>query len=584
MPRLLPPSLVLSALLALGAVLQTGCTTSMTGTDEPNGHGPLLAGLVLSGATLTPPFDAARKTYTADCTQDTPSLTVRPLRPGDRTLLRVNGALLAGGSMSAPLHLRAGPNEIVIEVIAPNGPRSTYVVTAQVSQGTDSRLAGLACEPGEPSPAFDPAVTTCGATFGTETGSLTLTPTVADPRATVKVAGQPVASGHACAPIPLAVGPNAIPVVVTAEDGTTTTYTFQARVVLDANTLLAGLSTSRGTLSPPFDPALTDYTMAIHSGLPALRLAVAAASGRARLAVTANGVPLASGGNGLDPAALAIGVNTLRVRVTAENLEERTYTLRVTRYDTTLPVTVADTVGGAPVPGAVLQVLDPAGTLLEDGIQADADGRLRLGFDPARKYTVTVGGPGLAQTSFANLDPTLETSLALYGHPLGLIAAPAQAPTLLAISYSADGQAWIPVTDNRIRDAAARIRKLRITAVAPCGLGPTPWCAYGIGVQLGRRAWALDLLTPTSYDENSTPTLVDGLPCYQSTSEFDLPPLDAAPGTVHTLDLVAYDLANNRTEQHLTIVPTGPTGPTGPARPPRPDRGPADRGPAYRAE
>ncbi|HZY35649.1 MAG TPA: gliding motility-associated C-terminal domain-containing protein, partial [Mucilaginibacter sp.] len=59
------------------------------------------------------------------------------------------------------------------------------------------------------------------------TSSVTVTPSVLDLTATVKVNGTTVANKTASAPITLAVGANAITVLVTAQDGTTTqTYTI----------------------------------------------------------------------------------------------------------------------------------------------------------------------------------------------------------------------------------------------------------------------------------------------------------------------------------------------------------------------
>jgi hypothetical protein len=56
--------------------------------------------------------------------------------------------------------------------------------------------------------------------------SITVTPTLADATATVKVNGTAVGSGTASAGIPLNVGANIITVSVTAQDGTTQTYTI----------------------------------------------------------------------------------------------------------------------------------------------------------------------------------------------------------------------------------------------------------------------------------------------------------------------------------------------------------------------
>ncbi len=92
---------------------------------------------------------------------------------------------------------------------------------------TDANLSALTPSAGTLAPVFSPATTSYTASVGHSTASVTVTPTVADPGATVAVNGNPVASGSASSPVALVVGPNAIPSVVTASNGTTTkTYTL----------------------------------------------------------------------------------------------------------------------------------------------------------------------------------------------------------------------------------------------------------------------------------------------------------------------------------------------------------------------
>jgi hypothetical protein len=55
--------------------------------------------------------------------------------------------------------------------------------------------------------------------------TITFTPTAAHDKATITVKGESVASGQPSVPISLSVGDNSIPIIVTAEDSTTKTYT-----------------------------------------------------------------------------------------------------------------------------------------------------------------------------------------------------------------------------------------------------------------------------------------------------------------------------------------------------------------------
>jgi hypothetical protein len=94
---------------------------------------------------------------------------------------------------------------------------------------TNAGLSDLALSDGTLNPAFATNITSYTADVGNATTSITVTPTLADPNATVTVNGAVVASGSASGPINLNLGANTISVVVTAQDGmTSTTYTIVA--------------------------------------------------------------------------------------------------------------------------------------------------------------------------------------------------------------------------------------------------------------------------------------------------------------------------------------------------------------------
>ena len=91
---------------------------------------------------------------------------------------------------------------------------------------TDATLSALVLSDGASevtlTPAFDSATRSYAATVANSVASVTVTPTVTDPNATVTVNGAAVASGSPSAAIELEVGETVIEAVVTAEDGTTT--------------------------------------------------------------------------------------------------------------------------------------------------------------------------------------------------------------------------------------------------------------------------------------------------------------------------------------------------------------------------
>ena len=80
-------------------------------------------------------------------------------------------------------------------------------------------LSALAVSVGSLTPAFDPATTAYTAAVGLFQTSATVTPTAADPGASITVDGSALASGAASATLALATGPNPVMIVVTAADG-----------------------------------------------------------------------------------------------------------------------------------------------------------------------------------------------------------------------------------------------------------------------------------------------------------------------------------------------------------------------------
>ncbi len=123
---------------------------------------------------------------------------------------------------------------------------------AALALGSNADLVSLEPSAGTLNPAFVSGTTSYTAIVPNATTSITLTPTVADSNATVKVNGVTVASGAASGSIALAEGSNVITTVVTAEDGTTTkTYTLtvtreSAYTIATSASPAAGGTTSGG--------------------------------------------------------------------------------------------------------------------------------------------------------------------------------------------------------------------------------------------------------------------------------------------------------------------------------------------------
>ncbi|WP_213413342.1 cadherin-like beta sandwich domain-containing protein, partial [Xylanibacillus composti] len=269
-------------------------------------------------------------TYTVNVGNEVTQVTVTPAVSHDAATVKVNGDAVTSGSASDPIPLNVGPNTIEVEVSAEDGTTTkTYTVTVVRAASSDADLSNLALSGGSLSPAFASSTITYTSSVGNEVNSLTVTPTVADSTATVTVNGTAVTSGSASDPIPLSVGDNPITVVVTAEDGTTKTYTVTVTRAASSNADLSNLTLSAGSLSPAFASGTILYTSSVGNEVNSLTVTPTVADSTAT--VTVNGTAVTSG-SASDPIPLNVGPNTIEVEVTAEDgTTTKTYTVTVTR-------------------------------------------------------------------------------------------------------------------------------------------------------------------------------------------------------------------------------------------------------------
>ena len=183
------------------------------------------------------------------------------------------------------------------------------------------------------------------------TASITLTPTAADPNATVTVNGTAVPTGTVSAPVSLGFGTNTVTILVTTPDGTlNNSYTLIiTRAQPSQNAALAFLKLSSGTLSPAFVYTNADYTATVDNTTASIT--VTPITGDANAMLTVNGMAVPSGSASGD-IALSVGANTITTVVTAQNgINTKTYTVTVTRA-----------AGGVNAYDAGISVSNPAGT------------------------------------------------------------------------------------------------------------------------------------------------------------------------------------------------------------------------------
>lgn len=188
-----------------------------------------LSDLLLSSGTLSPIFAPEFTNYTSKVNNGIRDISVTASVYDSSSTLAVNGTSVTSGQASELIHLNVGSNKIAIEVMAKDGSAKTYTVNvirdAEEEAVSNTDLKVLTLSNGTLNPVFKPEVTDYAATVGHEVSGITVTADVYDSSAIFTVNGTLVASGQVSGTISLNVGSNIIPIVVTAEDGSSKTYT-----------------------------------------------------------------------------------------------------------------------------------------------------------------------------------------------------------------------------------------------------------------------------------------------------------------------------------------------------------------------
>jgi hypothetical protein len=116
------------------------------------------------------------------------------------------------------------------------------------------RLASLSVSTGTLNPSFNVDQREYRVTVPRTTTNITVMATAEDPGSTITGTGT----------FALNVGPNLLPVTVTAADGISArTYNVEVTRTPNDNTNLATLTVSSGTLNPTFDPAMHFYSVTV---------------------------------------------------------------------------------------------------------------------------------------------------------------------------------------------------------------------------------------------------------------------------------------------------------------------------------
>jgi len=258
----------------------------------------LLADLYTSEGTLEPAFDPLQQYYDVNVGSDVGSVEV--FAEADSKYAYVFGT----GTYS----LAYGENEVIVAVISESGNLREYLV--KIHRAYNKNLISLVVSDGELSPAFDKNITAYSVSVPFEIDKLVAIGFKEDPSATV------IGNGE----YELEPGTNTIDITVKAIDGSTKTYTLAVtREASNLNDLLY-MRIREGILSPEFDKGITEYSTMIPNDFSSVTFDI-------EIPETATYQIIGNSG-------LVLGDNEVIVRVTAQNGEEKDYTIIVTKLPT----------------------------------------------------------------------------------------------------------------------------------------------------------------------------------------------------------------------------------------------------------
>jgi len=363
-----------------------------------------LQGLTVSPGPLNPTFNVnrANTSYTVNVGSTVTSITVTPTRQDLTATLTVtsNGPgpiTTSGQARTIPLRAAGLSTTITIVVTAQNGSQKPYTITVDRAEppppSGNNNLSALTVTPGPLVPAFTSGNTTYSVDVISTVTSVTVTPTLQDPAATLTVTSngpQPITTSGQARTIPLrAAGlSTTINIVVTAQNGSQKPYAITvdraAPPPPSGNNNLSALTvTPPGTPLPGFSSSTLTYTVNLGGGVTSVTVTATLQNTDASMLINGQGTS-----SGVASAPITLGgpgsSTDISILVIAPNGNRKTYTITVKKRPPAPDLIAADdscepddTIGGDPT-----QCLP--GTSREDNITNVATPR----------FSVIQSGPG----------------------------------------------------------------------------------------------------------------------------------------------------------------------------------------------
>ncbi len=299
---------------------------SVKSASAPTLSADVTANDTLSAIDITFPEDAAWRAAISSVKDGATRLS-----PADYVIqagkITIRAGVLSEGNHSITVKAANYDDAVVTQIILLGVP---------VVISNDALLSDLGVNQG--SITFDPAQLSYSVDVPNSVTSLILTVSKAHVNQTLTVSGATYSSVtgnvYTYTVNDLQVGANSIAIKVTAEDGIAFNP-YQLSVnraaevpVVSSNADLSGLMLSTGVISPVFATDTTSYSLQVSNSVS--RISVTASVYESHATMTVNGVSTISG-QASELVNLQVGTNAIKVVVTAQNGNSKTYTVTVTR-------------------------------------------------------------------------------------------------------------------------------------------------------------------------------------------------------------------------------------------------------------
>ncbi|MDM5214557.1 cadherin-like beta sandwich domain-containing protein [Peribacillus sp. NJ4] len=216
--------------ILVGSLVVMGASTYMPVVEAAEGPSVLqeeaqtvnsLSRLEIEGIALDQKFSESVHDYSAAVGNDVEKITLLAGSPSETAAIYVNDIKMTDGKVK-DLTLQTGMNTFEITVSDGENETVAYTLKVEKLESDDNLLTSIGLSKG--SLTFDSKVTAYNASVGNEVQSVTVTPTLSDSTAIVKVNGKNATSAGVKVTLP--VGKTTVKIIVTAENGDEKTYTL----------------------------------------------------------------------------------------------------------------------------------------------------------------------------------------------------------------------------------------------------------------------------------------------------------------------------------------------------------------------